>query len=119
MPPKLSNRVTRMLASIEKELDAVESKIGQRMHVLDTDQDGAWAAWANARVHSGTRSCLHMRMHSCMLKAQACAICEVHFKSHSRWSASRTVAVHSTIKGKGGGREGKQKAAPLLCASNR
>jgi hypothetical protein len=29
-----------MLASIEKELDAVESKIGKNMHVLDQDQDG-------------------------------------------------------------------------------
>eukprot|EP00983_Pelagomonas_calceolata_P102663 1158834-Pelagomonas_calceolata.AAC.2 len=37
----LSDRVTRMLASIEKELDAVESKIGTSMHVLDKDQDGA------------------------------------------------------------------------------
>lgn len=37
----LSNRVSRMLASIEKELDAVESKIGKNMHVLDQDQDGA------------------------------------------------------------------------------
>jgi len=36
----LSDRVTRMLASIEKELDAVESKIGTSMHVLDKDQDG-------------------------------------------------------------------------------
>ncbi|KAF5830338.1 LETM1-like protein-domain-containing protein [Dunaliella salina] len=36
----LNDRVTRMLASIEKELDAVESKIGTNMHVLDKDQDG-------------------------------------------------------------------------------
>lgn len=39
-PAALSERVTRLLASIEKELDSVESKIGGRMHVLDKDMDG-------------------------------------------------------------------------------
>ncbi|KAL6755050.1 LETM1-like protein-domain-containing protein [Haematococcus lacustris] len=40
VPSQLGERVSRMLASIEQELDSVETKIGRRLHVLDTDQDG-------------------------------------------------------------------------------
>ncbi len=40
LPQRLGERVSRMLTRIEKELDVVESTIGQRMHVLDTDADG-------------------------------------------------------------------------------
>uniref|UniRef100_A0A7S0S1J7 Mitochondrial proton/calcium exchanger protein n=1 Tax=Chlamydomonas leiostraca TaxID=1034604 RepID=A0A7S0S1J7_9CHLO len=40
LPSRLSDRVSRMLTSIEKELDQAELKIGSRLHMLDTDQDG-------------------------------------------------------------------------------
>ncbi|GAX86168.1 hypothetical protein CEUSTIGMA_g13581.t1 [Chlamydomonas eustigma] len=40
MPKRLSDRVSRMLIDIEKELDKVELSIGSRMHVLDTNRDG-------------------------------------------------------------------------------
>lgn len=60
LPDRLSDRVSRMLASIERELDAVESKIGQRMHVLDTDQDGARGGRrcaARGRLSAGVAGC--------------------------------------------------------------
>ena len=37
---RLADKVTGILERIEKELDSVESKIGEAMHVLDTDNDG-------------------------------------------------------------------------------
>ncbi|MEW5310737.1 MAG: hypothetical protein WDW38_002505 [Sanguina aurantia] len=37
---QLSERVSRMLHKIEKELDEVDASIGSKMHVLDTDDDG-------------------------------------------------------------------------------
>lgn len=39
-PNFLANRVSKMLANIEKELDKVEQSIGGRMRILDTDNDG-------------------------------------------------------------------------------
>lgn len=39
-PKQLADRVSRMLSSIEKELDTVELSIGKSMHILDTDNDG-------------------------------------------------------------------------------
>lgn len=39
-PQQLSERVSTMLHNIEKELDAAEAKIGQKMKVLDVDDDG-------------------------------------------------------------------------------
>ncbi len=38
--------MTGILERIEKELDSVESKIGEAMHVLDTDNDGMVRACA-------------------------------------------------------------------------
>mmetsp|Transcript_18273 Transcript_18273/g.39333 ORF Transcript_18273/g.39333 Transcript_18273/m.39333 type:complete len:828 (+) Transcript_18273:252-2735(+) len=40
VPDALSQRVTKLLASIEKELDKVENTISKGMRVLDTDHDG-------------------------------------------------------------------------------
>ena len=37
---RLRDKVSGILERIEKELDSVESKIGEAMHVLDTDNDG-------------------------------------------------------------------------------
>ena len=37
---RLRDKVSGILERIEKELDSVESKIGESMHVLDTDNDG-------------------------------------------------------------------------------
>lgn len=37
---QLSERVSKMLHKIEKELDEVDASIGSKMHVLDTDDDG-------------------------------------------------------------------------------
>ena len=37
---RLSGRVPAILARIERELDAVDARIGERMHVLDEDNDG-------------------------------------------------------------------------------
>ena len=37
---RLSGRVPAILARIERELDAVDARIGERMHVLDQDNDG-------------------------------------------------------------------------------
>lgn len=37
---RLRDKVSGILERIEKELDSVESKIGDSMHVLDTDNDG-------------------------------------------------------------------------------
>jgi len=37
---QLTQRTSRMLESIEKELDAVEHKIGKSLHLIDTDGDG-------------------------------------------------------------------------------
>lgn len=40
LPSRLGERVSRMLTSIEAELDAVETKIGGKLHFLDVDKDG-------------------------------------------------------------------------------
>jgi hypothetical protein len=37
---RLADKVTGILERIEKELDSVEVKIGESMHILDTDNDG-------------------------------------------------------------------------------
>lgn len=37
---RLADRVTGILARIEEELDHVDSRIGEAMHVLDADNDG-------------------------------------------------------------------------------
>lgn len=37
---RLADKVTGILERIEKELDTVDSKIGEAMHILDTDNDG-------------------------------------------------------------------------------
>lgn len=37
---RLEDRITRILKRIERELDDADSKIGERMHVLDMDNDG-------------------------------------------------------------------------------
>jgi len=37
---RLAGRVPAILARIERELDAVDARIGERMHVLDEDNDG-------------------------------------------------------------------------------
>lgn len=37
---RLSNNVSNILARLEGELDQVDSKIGESMHVLDLDNDG-------------------------------------------------------------------------------
>jgi LETM1 and EF-hand domain-containing protein 1 len=39
-PKSLTDRVSKMLHDIEKELDNVEQSIGKKMHLLDTDNDG-------------------------------------------------------------------------------
>ena len=41
---RLRDKVSGILERIEKELDSVESKIGESMHVLDTDNDGMVSA---------------------------------------------------------------------------
>ena len=43
---RLRDKVSGILERIEKELDSVESKIGESMHVLDTDNDGMVGAQA-------------------------------------------------------------------------
>lgn len=41
MPQKrLADKVSGILSRIEAELDAVDEKIGERMHILDLDNDG-------------------------------------------------------------------------------
>lgn len=37
---RLADKVTGILERIEKELDTVDNKIGEAMHILDTDNDG-------------------------------------------------------------------------------
>ena len=37
---RVTDRVNRMLASVKKDLDAADGKIGEKLHVLDTDNDG-------------------------------------------------------------------------------
>ena len=37
---RLSDKVSGILQRIETELDAVDEKIGERMHILDLDNDG-------------------------------------------------------------------------------
>lgn len=37
---RLADKVTGILERIEKELDTVDTKIGEAMHILDTDNDG-------------------------------------------------------------------------------
>ena len=37
---RLADRVPAILTRIERELDAVDARIGEKMHVLDTDDDG-------------------------------------------------------------------------------
>ena len=37
---RLASKVTSILERIEAELDSVDSKIGERMHILDLDNDG-------------------------------------------------------------------------------
>jgi LETM1 and EF-hand domain-containing protein 1, mitochondrial len=37
---RLADRVPAILTRIERELDAVDARIGEKMHVLDTDGDG-------------------------------------------------------------------------------
>lgn len=37
---RLADKVSGILSRIEAELDAVDEKIGERMHILDLDNDG-------------------------------------------------------------------------------
>ena len=37
---RLATKVTSILNRIEEDLDSVDSKIGESMHVLDVDNDG-------------------------------------------------------------------------------
>ena len=37
---RLADRVTGILSRIEEELDHVDTRIGESMHVLDADNDG-------------------------------------------------------------------------------
>ena len=37
---RVTDRVNRMLASVKKDLDTADGKIGEKLHVLDTDNDG-------------------------------------------------------------------------------
>lgn len=37
---RLADKVTGILQRIERELDTVDSRIGEAMHVLDVDNDG-------------------------------------------------------------------------------
>lgn len=37
---RLADKVSGILSRIEAELDAVDKKIGERMHILDLDNDG-------------------------------------------------------------------------------
>lgn len=37
---RLADKVSGILTRIEHELDAVDEKIGERMHILDLDNDG-------------------------------------------------------------------------------
>lgn len=64
-PHRLSERVTRMLTSIERELDHVERKIGKSMHVLDTDSDGVISADELANALSFLREQLAPEVRAC------------------------------------------------------
>ena len=48
---RLRDKVSGILERIEKELDSVESKIGESMHVLDTDNDGMVSASQLCNLH--------------------------------------------------------------------
>ncbi len=39
-PKRLASKVTTILQRIEKELDTVDMRIGDAMHILDADNDG-------------------------------------------------------------------------------
>ena len=42
---RLADKVSGILSRIEAELDAVDEKIGERMHILDLDNDGLVCLW--------------------------------------------------------------------------
>ena len=50
---RLRDKVSGILERIEKELDSVESKIGEAMHVLDTDNDGMVSSLPGLGRHAG------------------------------------------------------------------
>ena len=45
---RLADKVSGILSRIEAELDAVDEKIGERMHILDLDNDGLVSAFSVA-----------------------------------------------------------------------
>ena len=45
---RLSTKVTSIINRIEQDLDSVDSKIGEAMHVLDLDNDGLVRAACSA-----------------------------------------------------------------------
>ena len=64
---RLADKVTGILERIEKELDTVDSKIGEAMHILDTDNDGM------VRVH--ICACFLKRI--CRTQAHVCTTKEI------------------------------------------
>lgn len=73
---RLADKVTGILERIEKELDSVEHKIGEAMHVLDTDNDGmvmplCWSSfhmspWESSRCeHGGPTFVMYFTSHPC------------------------------------------------------
>ena len=49
---RLSDKVSGILQRIETELDAVDEKIGERMHILDLDNDGLVSTWCQYAAQS-------------------------------------------------------------------
>ena len=58
---RLSTKVTGIINRIEQDLDSVDSKIGEAMHVLDLDNDGLVRLLGRLRV-----ACAHEYLIACM-----------------------------------------------------
>ena len=59
-PKRLAGKVTTILQRIEKELDQVDVRIGDSMHILDADNDGLVGPSA-LRSDTKSRVCQRMR----------------------------------------------------------
>ena len=104
MPQKrLADKVSGILSRIEAELDAVDEKIGERMHILDLDNDGL-VSCVKHHLHyqkSSYMSCLEMT-HLLLLLSDAIVLSHTQPTMRRMHECARTafmavVFSHSAI----------------------